>query len=128
LKFSKEHVWIQPEEGDFRVGLSAYAQNELGEIVFIELPEIGAHVGAGEALCAIDSLKSASDLYAPFACSVSKVNNILENTESIRAINDDPTGAGWICVIKADDESDFEYLMDEDEYSRYVGEDNANTD
>lgn len=121
MKYSKDHVWVRKESEHYRIGLTTYAQDELGEIAFIELPATGTHVAEGEAICSIDSLKSSSDLYAPFAGTVVEVNETLEGEGQARIINTDPTGAGWILGLKPDTEDSEQALMDEDAYRSYTG-------
>ena len=121
-------MWVTKTESTFRIGITEYATDELGEIVFIELPEVGTKIRAGEPLCAIDSLKSASDLYAPISGSVVATNEALENSNSLHAINKDPAGSGWVCVLQADDASEYHTLMTKDEYLSFIGENHANSD
>lgn len=120
-RYSKDHLWIRENERGFRIGLTDFAQNELGEIAYIELPEIGSHVDVDEPLGSLDSLKSSSDLYAPFAGTVVEVNNALETEGAARRINDDPEGEGWVVLMKPDREDDLQGLMSEVEYAAFVG-------
>lgn len=117
--YSKDHVWIRRENDTVRVGLSDFAQNELGEIVFVEAPETGKHVDAGDTICSIDALKSTSDIYAPISGSVIEVNARLAE-ENAKIINSDPLGEGWICRLSIDDESELENLLSEEEYQAFV--------
>lgn len=117
--YSKDHVWIRKEERGVRIGLSDFAQSELGEIVFVEAPEKGKHVSKGDAICSIDALKSTSDLYAPVAGEILEVNDKLAQ-DNAKVINTDPLGEGWLCVMSLDDESQLSDLLSEAEYRQYV--------
>lgn len=117
--YSKDHVWIRKEADGARIGLSDYAQDELGEIVFVEPPQKGKHVAKGESVCSIDALKSTSDVYAPVSGSIIEVNEKLAE-DNARIINSDPLGAGWLCRMSVDDEADFEELLSEEEYRKFI--------
>lgn len=117
--YSKDHVWIRREDGEARIGLSDFAQSELGEIVFVEAPEVGKHVKAGETVCSIDALKSTSDIYAPISGSIVEVNDRLSE-ENAKIINVDPLGDGWICRMSIDDVSELDGLMSEEQYQDFV--------
>lgn len=122
MRFSRDHVWVERTDAGHRAGLTDYAQQELGEIAFVELPEVGIHVREGDTLCSIDSLKSSSDLYAPYAGTVKAVNTELEQEGRAKVINEDPTGEGWIVVLEPEDRDSYDSLMDVDAYRRYIGE------
>lgn len=117
--YSKDHVWIRKEETGARIGLSDFAQEELGEIVFVEAPTKGAEITKGEPICSIDALKSTSDVYAPISGKVLEVNARLAE-DNARIINSDPLGEGWICVMSIDDEAQLEELLSEEQYRQYV--------
>lgn len=117
--YSKDHVWIRKEETGARIGLSDFAQEELGEIVFVEAPVKGAQVSKGAPICSIDALKSTSDVYAPISGTVVEVNPRLAENNA-RVINSDPLGEGWICVMSIDDESQLEGLLSEEQYRQFV--------
>ena len=117
--YSKDHVWIRKEEAGARIGLSDFAQSELGEIVFVEAPAKGSQISKGEAICSIDALKSTSDVYAPISGKIVEVNARLAE-DNARIINSDPLGEGWICVMSIDDESQLEELLSEEQYRQYV--------
>ncbi|NLC67866.1 MAG: glycine cleavage system protein GcvH [Clostridiaceae bacterium] len=116
LKYSKEHEWVRVEDGEAYVGITDYAQNALGDVVFVELPEIGAGLNAGDSLGVVESVKAASDVYTPVAGTVIKVNQ--ELTENPGKINESPYEA-WIAVIKLSDPSQLDELMDEKEYKEF---------
>jgi len=114
VKYSKEHTWARIEGDTVVVGISDYAQDQLGEIVFIELPEIGASYGGDEEFGVVESVKTASDLYMPVGGEVVAVNESLEDAPEI--INSDPFGEGWIVKIKAADSAEIDALLDAQAY------------
>jgi glycine cleavage system H protein len=117
-RYSRDHAWAILEQGRVRVGLSDLAQSELGEITFIELPAPGRRVEKDTPVCAMDSLKSSSEVYAPVGGTVAEVN--LRLPEQANLINRDPLGEGWIFVLKIDSTAEYETLMSEEEYLRYI--------
>jgi glycine cleavage system H protein len=110
LRYSKDHEWARLEEGRVRVGITDYAQDALGDVVFIELPDVGTTVKVDESFSEVESTKSVSDVYAPVAGTIVETN--AELADAPERINEDPYGEGWICVIEPADPSDFEALMD----------------
>ncbi len=116
LKYSKEHEWVRVEGDTAYIGITDYAQHSLGEIVYVELPEQGAQLSAGDALSAIDSVKAASDVYAPVSGNVVKVNEALSDAPG--SINSDPYGS-WIAAIKMDDASEADGLLDAKAYEEF---------
>lgn len=112
LQYTADHEWIDP---DGRVGITDYAQDALGDVVFVELPEVGSPVKAGEAFGVVESVKSVSDLFSPVDGTIIKVNEELK--ESPEKINEDPYGAGWIVQIESPSGGD---LMDVAAYRRQV--------
>jgi glycine cleavage system H protein len=122
LKFMKSHEWARLEDdGLVRVGVSDHAQSQLGDLVYVELPEIGAQVGPDNGCAVVESVKAASDVYAPINGEVVAVNDALE--DSPESINDDAFGEGWIFVIKPDDKNDLDELLDPDAYAELIEED-----
>lgn len=117
-RYSRDHAWAILEQGRVRVGLSDLAQSELGEITFIELPAPGRRVEKDTPVCAMDSLKSSSEVYAPVGGTVAEVN--LRLPEQANLINRDPLGEGWIFVLKIESTAEYETLMSEEEYLRYI--------
>jgi glycine cleavage system H protein len=120
LKYSTEHEWVRTGNAStVRVGITSYAADELGDIVFVSLPAVGEAVEAGDACGELESTKSVSDIFSPVAGVVSAVNPLLEaNPETINA---DPYGDGWLFELELDDEADMDSLLDADAYAEHVG-------
>ena len=119
LKFSEDHEWIRIEDdGTATIGITDYAQEQLGEIVFVELPEVGSDVQQGVECAVIESVKAAGELKAPASGTVVSVNE--ELADSPETINNDPVGDGWIARIKLNDESELDDLMDEAAYDDFI--------
>ena len=110
LKFTDDHEWLKIEGDVATVGITSHATEQLGDIVFIELPEVGRTVGASESFGEVESTKSVSDVYAPLAGTVVEVNTNLD--EAPETLNEDPYGDGWICVIELAEGAGLEGLMD----------------
>ena len=111
LKYTEEHEWLAKTEGStVRVGITDYAQDQLGDVVFVELPKVGEKVDAGSPLGEVESTKSVSEIFAPVSGEVTAVNNALD--ESPELINSDPYGEGWIVEITATDVAALDELMD----------------
>ena len=122
LKFQKSHEWARVEDdGLVRVGISEHAQNQLGDLVYVELPEVGATVQAGTGVAVVESVKAASDIYSPVSGEVVAVNEALEDKPEM--INDDAFGEGWIFLVKVDDRSELDELLDADAYSELIEND-----
>ncbi|ELR65347.1 Glycine cleavage system H protein [Photobacterium marinum] len=121
LKYTNTHEWVRPEgDGVFTVGITDHAQSLLGDMVFVELPELDAATEAGEDCAVAESVKAASDVYAPLTGFVVAVNEDLENSPEL--VNSDPYGDGWLFQIKVEDESEFADLLDSDNYLDLVDE------
>ena len=120
LRYTADHEWAKQEDGRVRIGITDYAQDALGDVVFVQLPEPGTNVQAGESFSEVESTKSVSDIYAPVAGVVAEVNTDLADTP--QRLNDDPYGEGWICVIEASDPSAFGQLLDADGYRKLIEE------
>lgn len=116
LKYSKEHEWIKVDGGKALIGITDYAQHSLGEIVYVEMPEQGAHFSAGDVLSAVDSVKAASDIYAPVSGTVQRINEALG--DSPEKINSAPYES-WIAEMSLDDASEAEALMDAADYEEF---------
>lgn len=116
VRYSQDHEWIRVEEGNrLRVGITDYAQDALGDVVFVELPTVGTSVEVGGVFGEVESTKSVSELFAPVAGVILEVNHDLEATPE--RVNEDPYGDGWICVIEPTDPAAADSLMDADAYS-----------
>jgi glycine cleavage system H protein len=116
--YSKEHEWVKVKDGVACIGITDYAANQLGDVTFVELPQMGKRVKQFEMLCAIESVKAASDIYAPVSGKVVKVNDVLEETPEI--VNESAEDAGWIAWIEMDDIAEISNLMNRREYDDYV--------
>jgi glycine cleavage system H protein len=120
LKYTKEHEWARVEDGSVVIGVTDYAQDSLGEVVYVELPQEGGKVTKDEAFGVIESTKAVSDLYSPVSGTVSDVNDTL--LDSPELINEDPYDEGWILRIDMSDPSELEKLLDAAAYASYIEE------
>ncbi len=121
LKFTNTHEWVRPEgNGVYTVGLTDHAQSMLGDMVFVDLPELDAATEAGEDCAVAESVKAASDVYAPLTGIVVAINEELENSPEL--LNSDPYGDGWLFQVKVEDEGEFADLLDADNYLDLVDE------
>jgi glycine cleavage system H protein len=119
LRFTKDHEWIRVEDGDvYAVGISDYAQGQLGDVVFVELPEAGKQLAKGGQAAVVESVKAASDIYAPVSGTVVAANDALAGEPGL--VNTDPTGKGWFFKIKAGNSAEFQDLMDQAAYDAFV--------
>lgn len=118
ILFTKEHEWIVVEGDVVRVGISDYAQNELGDVVFVDLPEVGDEVEEGEGFAVVESVKAVSDVYAPVSGEVTAVNEELEDNPEL--INESPYDKGWIVEIKVDGTAQTGDLMNKQEYEEFL--------
>ncbi|MGI6587575.1 MAG: glycine cleavage system protein GcvH [Peptococcia bacterium] len=118
LKYTKEHEWLSVKEGWGLVGITEYAQNALGDVVFVELPEVGQKLKVGESLGVVESVKAVSDIYAPCAGTVKQVNENLFAAPEL--LNDDPYGEGWLVEIEIEELA--EDLLTASEYEEFVAE------
>ncbi|QOC22948.1 glycine cleavage system protein GcvH [Wenzhouxiangella sp. AB-CW3] len=122
LRFTESHEWVsQEEEGVVKVGISDHAQEQLGDLVFVELPDEGATFGKGDACAVVESVKAASDIYAPVSGEIIDVNEALADTPEI--LNNDAYGDGWLFSIRLDNAGELDELMDADAYREHVAED-----
>ncbi len=110
LRYSSDHEWAKREEGRVRVGITDYAQDALGDVVFVDLPKVGTSVSVGGVVGEVESTKSVSEIYAPVSGTVSAVNETL--TSSPELVNSDPYGEGWICEIETASSSEYDALLD----------------
>ena len=118
LKYDKEHEWVRVEGSEAVVGISEFAQDQLGEVVYVDLPAVGDELVAGETFGEIESVKSVSELYAPVSGTVLEVNDELGNTPE--TINSDPYGSGWMIKISVADASQLDGLLSADAYEAFV--------
>jgi glycine cleavage system H protein len=120
LRYTKEHEWVAVEGARGRVWITDFAQDALGDVVFVQLPDVGANVSAMSSIAEVESTKSVSDIYAPLSGTVAEVNTGLESTPE--QLNQDPYGDGWIFVIEMSDASQVDSLLDAAAYRRLVEE------
>ncbi len=118
LRYTQDHEWARLEDGRVRVGITDYAQDALGDVVFVQLPETGATVEAGASFAEVESTKSVSDIYAPVAGDVVERND--ELADQPQRLNEDPYGEGWICVIEPSDPAAYGTLMDAEAYRQLI--------
>jgi glycine cleavage system H protein len=119
LLYTESHEWIKPEGDNIRVGITDHAQSELTDVVYVELPKIDRQVTAKEAIAVVESVKAASDIYAPVKGTVVEVNKALESDPGL--INREPYGQGWIFVVKVDNPDDLKQLKDATAYKNQIG-------
>ena len=118
LKYTKEHIWVRVDGDEATIGITDYAQSELGEIVFVELPALDIEVEKDASFCVVESTKTASDIYAPVSGKVSAINNDLESNPN--TVNEDPYNAGWIAKITGFTAEDLASLLSADDYEALV--------
>ncbi len=118
LKYTKKHEWARREGGVAAVGFCDYAQDKLGEIVFVELPDVGAAVVAGKSAAVVESVKAVADLYSPLSGTVAEINEVL--LDQPETINQDPYGEGWVYKMEISDEAELGNLMDRAAYEDFV--------
>ena len=118
LRYSSDHEWALAEGDTVRIGITDYAQDALGDVVYVELPQVGDRVGQGEPFGEVESTKSVSELFAPVSGVVTEVNDELAGAP--QRLNEDPYGDGWICTITFDDATELDSLLDADGYRDLV--------
>ena len=118
LKFSKDHEWLRVAGDTATIGISDYAQEQLGDVVYVELPEIGQKFSAGAQAAVVESVKAASEIYAPASGEVIEVNNALDDNPAL--VNSDSTGQGWFIKLKLDNPAELEALMDDNSYQEFL--------
>jgi len=119
LRYTKEHEWVREEgEGRVRVGITDYAQDALGDVVYVDVPEVGTEVTANQAFSEVESTKSVSDVFAPVSGTVLERNALLEERPEL--VNEQPYGDGWIVVLQVSEASELEALMDAEAYRALV--------
>ncbi len=120
LHYTSDHEWVRVEDGHARIGITDYAQDALGDIVYVDLPNVGDSVEAASGLGEVESTKSVSDLYAPVSGKVTEVNEALADAPAV--LNTDPYGEGWLCIIEVADASQLDGLLDAAAYAELTGE------
>ncbi|MFS0750966.1 glycine cleavage system protein GcvH [Oceanobacillus sp. 1P07AA] len=118
LLYSKEHEWVKQEDGKLRIGITDFAQDELGDIVFVELPEIGEEFKADDPFGSVESVKTVSELYAPVSGKVVEINDELE--DSPEYVNESPYEKAWMIVIEPSDEKELEELLTAEKYEAFI--------
>ncbi len=118
LRYTSDHEWTRIEGGQLRMGITDYAQDALGDVVFVQLPEPGTKVAAGESFAEVESTKSVSDIYAPLSGTVVEINPDL--ADAPQRLNEDPYGEGWLCVIAPDDIEAEASLLDAEGYRKLI--------
>jgi glycine cleavage system H protein len=120
LRYTKDHEWTKPEGKRHRVGITAYAQEQLGDVVFVELPKIGAKVTAKQSFGVVESVKAVSDLFAPLSGEIVEVNTALPNEPQV--VNQDPYGKGWMIVIAPAKPDEWNELLTAAQYEQFLSE------
>ena len=120
LRFTRDHEWVRLDGDLAIVGITDYAQSQLGDVVYVELPEIGHRVEKGKEAAVVESVKAASEVYAPVSGEVAEINEML--TTEPATVNADPMGDGWFIKLRLDDPKELDSLMDEEGYRRFIEE------
>jgi glycine cleavage system H protein len=118
LRYTKDHEWTKVDGSRLRIGITDYAQDALGDVVFVQVPAVGSLVTAGSSISEIESTKSVSDVYAPVSGTIVEVND--ELGDAPQRVNEEPYGEGWICVIEISDESELGGLLDATQYRSLI--------
>jgi glycine cleavage system H protein len=118
LRYTREHEWVRVEDGRARVGITDFAQDALGDVVYADLPEVGTAVTAGEPFGEVESTKSVSDVFSPVTGSIAERNQLIEDQPEL--VNEQPYGDGWLVVVELRDPSSLDDLMDADAYRAFV--------
>ena len=121
--YTKEHEWVRVEGDTGVVGITDHAQQELGDIVYVDLPKVGAHVEQGKTLGSVESVKAVSDIYAPVSGEVKEVNETLATTPE--KLNEDPHGGAWLVKIKLSAPDEIKRLLSAEDYQKYIGEESG---
>ena len=118
-KYTKEHEWVHVQGSEGTIGITDHAQHELGDIVFVDLPKVGAQVTKGQTFASVESVKAVSDIYAPISGEVSAINSLLQQTPE--KLNEDPHGDAWLIKVKVSGHDEINELMAAPDYQKYVG-------
>jgi glycine cleavage system H protein len=117
-RYTKEHEWIKAEGDSATVGITAHAQDQLGDVVFVELPKVGAKLQSAQSFGTVESVKAVSDIYAPVSGEVTEVNEAL--VDAPESLNEDPHGKGWLIRLKLSDKTELSKLMTAEQYQEYI--------
>jgi glycine cleavage system H protein len=120
LRYTREHEWARQEGGRVRVGITAFAQEQLGDVVFVELPKVGSRVRAHQTFGVVESVKAVSDLFAPVSGEVAEAN--AELGEKPELVNQDPYGKGWMLVVTASDAAEWDQLLTAAQYAEFIAQ------
>ncbi len=120
VKYTKDHEWIRIEGSEGFIGITDYAQGELGDIVFVDLPKAGAQIQKGQSFGSVEAVKAVSDLYAPVSGTVKEVNKIINDSPDV--VNKDPYGEGWMLKVVIDDPKELDSLLDVESYKKLVAQ------
>lgn len=121
LRYTKDHEWVRErDDGSWAVGITDHAQTALGDLVFVELPETGADLSAGDACAVVESVKAASDVYSPLTGHLTETNAALEDAPEL--VNSDPYGEGWLFALRPESPDEIEELLSADDYERLLAE------
>ena len=120
LRYTKDHEWAKPDGTRYRIGITAYAQEQLGDVVFVELPKVGTKVTARQAFGVVESVKAVSDLFAPLSGEIVEINTALPNAP--QTVNQDPYGQGWMIVITPSKADEWNALLTAPQYEQFLGE------
>ncbi|MGL5515158.1 MAG: glycine cleavage system protein GcvH [Sporomusa sp.] len=118
LKYTKNHEWVKIEGSKVTIGVTDFAQSQLGDIVFVELPEVAAEISSGSSFAVIESVKAVSDIYAPLSGEVIEINEML--SDAPETVNQDCYGAGWIVTLEISDQSQLSELLDSEDYAKLL--------
>mgnify|MGYP006283925243 CR=1 FL=1 len=124
LKYSKEHEWVKLDGDTATVGITDFAQNQLTDIVFVELPEKGKHATQNKEVAVVESVKSVSDIFAPVSGEIAEVNDKVKDSPEM--INKDPYGEGWLIKIRLEDKEELKSLMSHDDYEKFISSKGGN--
>jgi glycine cleavage system H protein len=119
FRYTKEHEWVKPEAGIGTIGITDHAQNELGDIVYVDLPKIGTKLEKGKSLGSVESVKAVSDIYSPVSGEVTEINELL--TTAPEKLNADPHGAAWLVKVRMTAPDELKQLMAAQDYQSYIG-------
>lgn len=120
LRYSKDHEWARLEDGRIRIGITDYAQDALGDVVYVDVPDVGRTVEVNDSFSEVESTKSVSEIFAPIGGAITQVNAALG--DSAELLNSDPYGEGWICVIEVADPAQLDELLDAAGYRALIGD------